>query len=280
MIKCAALILSAAVWPAMAVGQPASPGPFALERTGLDAGYRAMYNREFDQAHGVFAGWERAHPDDPMAPASDAAAYLFAEFDRLHILELEFFTHDHNFEGQKELSPDAERKKAFFAALDRAAETADRVLKSNPNDSRAGLASILVSGLRGDYEALIEKRNLAGLRDLKQARTEAEKLTAADPNCYDAYLAIGVENYLLSLRSGPMRMLLWMSGAQVNREVGLEKLTLTAEKGHFLQAYARLLLAVAALRQNQKDRARQLLSELSQAFPQNPLYSRELALIK
>jgi len=55
------------------------------EPTLLDAGYLQMYNLQFDQAHRTFAEWRRLHPDDPMGPASDAAAYLFTEFDRLHI---------------------------------------------------------------------------------------------------------------------------------------------------------------------------------------------------
>ena len=255
-------------------------GPLSLGDAGLDAGYRAMYNRQFERAHIIFADWGRAHADDPMAPVSDAAAYLFSEFDRLHILEVEFFTNDKSFQHQKQLSPDPATKSAFFAALDRAGAAAERALKSNPKDSNARLAKILALGLRGDYEALIEKRNIAGLKDMKQSRGEAETLTADDPNCYDAYLAVGVENYLLSLRAAPVRLVLWMSGAETNKELGLQKLRLTAEKGHYLQAYARLLLAVAALRDNQKDRARQLLSELAQAFPENPLYRRELSLIK
>ena len=254
-------------------------GQLNLGTQGLDAGYRAMYNREFDEAHAIFAAWERAHPDDPIAPVSDAAAYLFSEFDRLHILEIEFFTNDKSFENQKQLSPDSQRKAELFAALDRTGVLADRALAVDPKDKNATLAKILQLGLRGDYEALIEKRNFAGLRDMKQARMAAERLTAADPTCYDAYLAVGVENYLLSLRAAPIRWLLKVGGAETDRDSGLAKLQLTAEKGHFLQAYARLLLAVAALRDNHKSEARQLLSDLAETFPGNPLYGRELALI-
>ena len=57
-----------------------------LTSSGLDQGYRQMYNLEFADAHNTFAGWKQAHPEDPMGPVSNAAAYLFAEFDRLHTL--------------------------------------------------------------------------------------------------------------------------------------------------------------------------------------------------
>jgi hypothetical protein len=41
--------------------------------------------------------------------------------------------------------------------------------------------------------------------------------------------------------------------------------------------YARLLLAVAALRDHNQERARALLEDLSREFPHNHLYSQELA---
>ena len=52
---------------------------------------------------------------------------------------------------------------------------------------------------------------------------------------------------------------------------------LTAEKGHYLEPFARLLLAVAALRDKDKNKARELLAGLAREFPKNGLYARELA---
>jgi hypothetical protein len=93
---------------------------------------------------------------------------------------------------------------------------------------------------------------------------------------YDAYLGPGVENYLLSLKGAPMRALLRITGSQVDREKGLEKLRLTAEHGHYLEPFAKLLLAVAALRDGNRALAKDLFSGLHDRFPNNPLYLREL----
>jgi hypothetical protein len=236
-----------------------------------------MYNLQFDAAHRAFSDWQASHPEDPLGAASDAAAYLFTEFNRLHILESEFFINDKNFTNEKRLLPDAATKQRFEAALQKAKALADAALAHNPSDSNALLATIMVFGLRGDYAALIEKRNMAGLSDLKQGRAIAQRLLAADPSCYDAYLAVGVENYLLSLKPAPVRWFLALSGAQVDRAKGLADLRITADKGHYLQPYARLLLAVAALRDHDRAGARELLAGLARQFPLNPLYARELA---
>ena len=243
------------------------------EATLLDAGYRHMYNLRFSEAHAIFAEWERQHPEDPMGPASDAAAYLFTEFDRLHILQSEFFVHDEHFYTDRTLTPDPVLKKKFEAALDKATEMA----AAAPEEPNARFAAVLCHGLESDYLALIEKRYLAAFREMKIARGLAEKLLAENPEYYDAWIAIGVENYMLGLKPAPLRWLLKLGGGLTDRALGLEKLRVTAQKGRYLQPFARLLLAVAALRDHQTQRARELLAGLTREFPDNPLYSRELA---
>lgn len=238
-----------------------------------------MYNLQFPNAHQEFAQWQNLHPQDPLGPVSDATAYLFSELERLHILETEFFTNDKNFENQKPLTPDENAKRSFYAQLEKARVLANNSLSRDPNDENARFANILALGLRGDYLALVEKRNLAGLSYIKQARMEAEALLKIDSSFFDAYVAIGVENYLLSLRAAPVRWVLQLSGAQTDKSTGLKDLRIAAEKGHYLQPFARLLLAIAALRDQDRNTARVLLQGLVRQFPNNRLYARELAKI-
>jgi hypothetical protein len=138
----------------------------------------------------------------------------------------------------------------------------------------------LTLGLRADYEALIERRDFDALKVIKSSRATAEKLLMIQPNYYDAYLAIGVENYLFSLKPAPMRWILQAGGAQTDHDRGVEDLRLTAEKGGYLNPYARLLLAVAALRDKDVPKARDLLSALTREFPHNRLYAQELAQLR
>jgi hypothetical protein len=162
-------------------------------------------------------------------------------------------------------------------ALARSSQRAEAALGRSPSDRNALLAKVLNLGLEADYLAMVEKRNMAAVSRAKRAGQMAEALLKVAPDCYDAYLAMGIENYLLGLKPAPVRWLLRLYGAQTNKGEGLRQLELTAEKGHYLLPYARLLLAVAALRDNQRDRARELLSNLAQEFPNNSLYRKELA---
>jgi hypothetical protein len=242
----------------------------------LDLGFRQMYNLQFEEAHRTFKGWEQLHPDDPLGPASDAAAYLFSEFDRLGVLQWELFLDDEKFKQSKRLAPDPVTKIAFDASVTLSEQVADRALARSPQDGNALLAKVMDLGLRSDYLALIEKRYLASVGDMKRAGLLAQQLLALDPTCYDANLAIGVENYILGLKPAPLRWVLRMYGAQTDKNQGIQKLRLTAEKGHYLLPFAQLLLAVAALRDKNSNQARQLLAGLVQQFPNNTLYRREL----
>jgi len=242
----------------------------------LDLGFRQMYNLQFEDAHRTFKGWEQLHPDDPLGPASDAAAYLFSEFDRLGVLQWELFLDDEKFKRSNKLAPDPVTKRAFDASVTLSEQVADRVLERSPRDGNALLAKVMDLGLRSDYLALIEKRYLASVGDMKRAGVLAQQLLALDPTCYDANLAIGVENYILGLKPAPVRWVLRMYGAQTDKDQGIQKLRLTAEKGHYLLPFAQLLLAVAALRDKNSNQARELLAGLVRQFPNNTLYRREL----
>src|SRR5271163_3541054 len=258
---------------------PAEPA-IAAQATLLDTGFRQMYDLQFDSAHETFHEWMRLHPEDPMGPAADAAGYLFSELDRLHILQSEFFLHDDAFANRKKPVADAGLKVKFDAALGQAEQLANRALQQDPQNQNAQFSALLRLGLHSDYLALIEKRYLASLSEVKSGRAIAEKLIAANPNYADAYLAIGVENYLLSLKPAPLRWLLRAGGAETDRERGIQNLELTAERGHYLLPYARVLLAVAALRDKNVGRARELLEALTKEFPHNQLYAQELARLR
>jgi hypothetical protein len=260
----------------LALASPGKGGSMLSSATPLDLGFRQMYDLQFEEAHKTFNGWEQSHPDDPMGPTSDAAAYLFSELDRLGVLQTEWFLDNERFMHRKKLDPDPTVRRAFDDALVRSERVADGVLARSPRDENALLAKVMDRGLRSDYLALIDKRDLASLGYMKSAGILAEKLLAVDPSCYDAYLAVGVENYILGLKPAPVRWLLRIYGAETDKDQGIGKLRLTAEKGHYLLPFAKLLLAVAALRDKNPKQAKEQLAGLAREFPNNALYRREL----
>lgn len=266
----ASLVLTLAIPASTSAADIPSP------QLSLDQGFHLLYQLDFPGAHNVFAAWQQQHPADPLGPASDAAGLLFSEFNRLGVLESQFFENDRTFDARKKLDPDPAIRDRLNAALDLAEKRAKVRLAENPTDHEALFAMTLTSGLRADYAALIEKHNLASLHYTRDATVWSKQLLAVDPNCYDAHLATGVSQYIIGSMAAPVRWLVRIGGVSGDKKAGIQELQVTAQKGHYLAPFARILLAIAYVRENDKPHAREVLVSLRQDFPQNPLFAHEI----
>ena len=256
-----------------------SAADIPVVRPSLEQGFQLLYNLDFGRAHEEFISWEQEHPQDPLGPTCDAAGLLFSEFHRLGVLEGQFYEDDKTFGSRKKLDPDPAVRDRFSATLDHAENIANVRLAKDAKDRDALFAMTLASGLRADYAALVEKRNLASLHYTKLANDWAGQLLAVDPDCYDAHLATGVNNYIVGSMAAPVRWFLRLGGVAGDKERGIAQLQLTAERGHFLAPFARIMLAIAFKREKDSARARQMLDSLREEFPGNPLFAREIARI-
>jgi hypothetical protein len=249
--------------------------PPNLQDNPLDRGYGDLYNLDFAGAHLQFSLWMQAHPQDPLGASSDAAAYLFGEFDRMGVIDVQLFADQSRFDSRGKLTPDPIVRKAFEDRSDQANRLADAALTRNPKDANALYAKTLVCGMRSNYALMIDKHDVEALSYSKQATALSKQALAIDPTMYDAYLASGVENYMLSLKFAPLRWLLSLTGAGTDRAEGIRLLQITAAQGHYLAPFARMMLAVAAIRDGHPQQARDILTALSIEFPRNSLYVRE-----
>jgi hypothetical protein len=270
---------SASLCAAAANDAEASAQPAVLPSPLLDTGFRQLYELNFRGARRDFHSYQAAQPQDPLGIAAEAASYLFEQFNAKGIFTSEFFVNDAKFLHGADGSPAQNRNEAFLSANSRARQMAVKQLKERPNDAHALLVLTMTDGMEANYDALIIKKQMAGLSLTRQAESEAGKLLAMDPSAEDAYLALGASNYIIGCLPGYKRAFLWIGGIHGDRARGIEQMQRAADRGHYLQPFAKIMLALAYEREHRMDRARPLLADLASEFPQNPLYARELALI-
>lgn len=245
--------------------------------TALDRGFLGLYNLDFTGAQKDFSSWEALHPDDPVGPVSEAAGYLFSEFNRLGVLESQFFENDDAFIARSKPNPDPVVRGRFQAALERAQALAHTRLNKDSKDRDALFALTLASGLQADYAALIDKKNLASLHFTKEASAWAQQLLAICDDCSDVLVATGFSKYIIGSMSAPARWLLRMGGLPGDKQGGIADLQLTAKHGRYLAPFARILLAIAYVRDKDRLRALELLTSLRTQFPGNTLFPREIS---
>jgi hypothetical protein len=245
----------------------------------LETGFRHLYELNFTSAREEFVSYQQLTPDDPMGKAAEAASYLFDEFNEKGVFTSEFFLNDQKFLKGVPGSPEENRNKDFEDANNAAREQARTRLKANPRDPRALLVLTMTDGMESDYDALIVRKQLAAVSLTKQAEGEATTLLQIDPNAQDAYVALGAGHYIIGCLPGFKRAFLWVGGIHGDKELGMHQEEIAAYHAHYFQPFAKILLALAYEREKQPDQARVLLTQLSQEFPENPLFQKELALL-
>lgn len=254
-----------------------APGETTL--TGLDLGFRLLYDLRFAEARNLFGEWQRERPPDPMGYTAEAASYLFEEFAQQGVLSSEFFLDDTRLLGGIAGKGDEGRRSAFLAASRRAREVATHALASKRGDANALLSLTMTTGMLANYASLIDKRQLESLRLIRETEGYGTRLLAVAPNAADGYVALGAARYLVGCLPRYKRALLWVGGITGDREKGMNQLALAASRGRYLRPYAKALLFLASLREGQTARARTLIEELTAEFPASPLFARERAKI-
>jgi hypothetical protein len=246
----------------------------------LESGFRNLYELDFQSGRDKFIEYQKTHPEDPMGKAAEAASYLFEQLNEKGVLTSNFFLNDSKFLNGIDGDPSQNRNPKFLEANEQAREMAKQRLQANPRDPQGLLVLTMTDGMEADYDAIIERKHIASLSLIKQAEAEANIALSSDPNAQDAYVALGVGNYIIGSLPGFKRAFLWMGGIHGDRQRGLEQLQSAADNGHYLRPFAKILLALASEREHQRDKARTLLTDLSLQFPSNPLFAKELALLQ
>lgn len=257
---------------------PSSPTtPAFVSNPELEKGFHNLYEQKFGDARQIFQEWSNQNPSEPFGQICIAASFLFEEFYLQNVLTSEYFLDDKRFIGGINGIPDSTRIKNFQDSVARARKLAFDRLKNNPRDPEGLYALTLSAGMESDADSMLLKKHLDALKRLKEANSNAEMLLADHPDAYDAYVAVGVANYVIGSLSGATRFLLRFGGIHGDKRLGMEQVEKTADKGHYLKPFAQILLALSSRREKQDEHARQYLKALTEEFPGNAVYIAEYA---
>src|SRR5713101_2517966 len=243
----------------------------------LMSGFHQLYEQKFQQARETFNDWHSNHPEEPLGEVALAASFLFEEMYRQGVLTSDFFLNEKKFLHGIDGKPDPERMSHFREALAQARQLARERQKTNPKDPEALFALALAAGMESDADSILEKKQLEALKRMKEANEHAKQLLARHPDATDAYIAMGIANYIIGSLNPGFRFALWFGGIHGDKKLGMEQVRKTAENGRYLRPFGKIMLALAARREKQNALAQKLLRELSEEFPSNDLFASEYA---
>lgn len=161
-------------------------------------------------------------------------------------------------------------------AYDAAIKQAREKLKESPDSPEWQLAL----GMSQFYAA----RSHVGLKEIistyklaRAGRDTLRELIKTHPDSYDAYVVLGMYEYLAGSIPRSLKWLAYLFDISGQRDTGINYLRLTVEKAPLMSAEgARLLIAAAAIQPQYVDNACQYIPLARQSlklFPQNPHFS-------
>jgi tetratricopeptide (TPR) repeat protein len=280
--------LVAACLSILATGRPAAqdvPAPgLAPERPAPVVDIRAenerklyvafdyLYDLDFDPAMQVFAEVAAAEPRSAAVAAFWSCALLYQMLAEQGSLQSQLFVTNEFLENPP--PPVDPALDARYVRVRTEAETrAERRLQTNADDVDALFAQGLAYGNTANYLAGIKGQYFRALRVIERAYDIHKRLRRMRPDIHDTGIVLGVREYVLGTLPRGIRILLLFMG---DRERGLEYLRDTAGHGEFLGPYAKVLLAMASIRDHDLMTATSLAEQLIAHYPRNPLLRIEL----
>ncbi|MDX6769188.1 MAG: hypothetical protein SF051_06620 [Elusimicrobiota bacterium] len=168
---------------------------------------------------------------------------------------------------------DPSQLKHFEAKVDKAAQVAERWLKTHPRDADALMVLGSAHGISSRL-ALVRRDWLDAFSHGRKAMKSVRAAQKADPELWDAYLGTGMFDYYVDTIP---RFAGWLAKVMLggDRARGLKQIKIAAEKGHYAKTAAQLILVEVYTEDNFGGRnppeAVRLMTGIRAKYPDSPM---------
>lgn len=232
-------------------------------------GFTEIYNLDYDEAATTFAALRREHPQHPAPPLYTAAVIWLRELFERQELDLDRFITPGYFSQPTERQMAVAHRQAFFSSLEESRKLCQDVLSrdSRHQDARYFLGS--AHGILGSFAITIDRSVRQAFSHGKQAYRYHHALIQEDPQYYDAYMSVGLYEYIVDNIPWYIKWLAILIGYRGSEERGFQYLGLAAEKGRFVADDARLLQMVLYVHEGRNAQALENARRLHQKYPRS-----------
>jgi tetratricopeptide (TPR) repeat protein len=243
------------------------------------AGFTALYNVDYEQAQNTFEKIVSLDPEHPAGYLYQAINIWFRITYNSRRLHTALYSNS-DFESDLVKGPaqvEEKLEKQFYSLLETSRQKAEARLKKNKKDIEALYLTAAAYSTQAGYEATISDKYFAALRNSSKAIDLNKKVLKLDPNFVDAYLTVGIYDYVVANLPLAFRMMGSVFGLRGNRTRGIASLERVAREGRYSSDDARLVLATIYQREKRYDDSIKMLQELQDRYPKNCLPQLEMA---
>ncbi len=239
-----------------------------------------LRNLEYEAAKEQFHLWLGQHPGDLQAWNYLGITILYEEMFRCGVLESKIYGEGGEAFKPSKVPVTPEFQQGLFSVLDQVQRVSDERLKQNPADQEALYWSGVGHGTRATYHFALRKEYKQALHEATDAYNRHRDLLKLDPGYVDAYLVVGMNNYIVGSLPWYIKLMAALTGRHGDRAEGLRQVRRVSEQGHYARDDARLMLAVLYQRETMYGDALRLYQQMADSFPRNYLLVQEVAALR
>jgi tetratricopeptide (TPR) repeat protein len=240
-------------------------------------GFASIYNMDYGEARKTFASLEAQYPYHPAPPLYLASILWLEEMLHRQDLDLDRFVSASYFSHKTAQTMPAEERASFFEYLKKSELLANKILAKNRADKDGRYFLATVYGLRSSFAITIDHSLREAFSNGNKAYSGCRQLIEEDPNYYDAYLTVGIYEYVVGSIPWYLKWMAYVIGAHGNKKDGMEHLALASEKGQYIKNEAKLVEMVLDVREHKYSEGSALARLLADRFPRNFLFPLNIA---
>ena len=263
------------------IGSALPPDVMELRREGSEA----MFNIDYKTAVEKFEEIRKRLPQHPAGDLYLATALWLRYLNQSRRLQTGLYSSGSNFyagadKAREETEGDAVDAGVDRAFRDRMAQAKTKALAlvaKNKNDPHALYFLGSIYGVMAGYEASTARKFFSAMRNGSRSVDAHEKTLKLKPDYYDAYLTVGLYDYIVGSLPFGYKTLATLVGVRGNKARGITRLQTIVEKNSSSADDARVMLLAVYRNERRENDALGLLEQLSSKYPKNYLLKLEIA---
>jgi len=214
----------------------------------ITEGIASVYQIDFPSALSKFQEAKKLAPNDLRGPFFESTVYFWKTL---------FTKNRSDYEHYLNLS-DALVKKC------------ENVVDKNENDLDAQFYMGWTYTIRAFIVYMMDQKFLQAANDIKSGNNALKFVVEKNPNYYDAYLGLGIFNYMTSMIPKKLQWLTTILGYSGDRDEGKKQLMLASDKGTYTSNEAKFYLTLLTWREENYSVAENYATQLKNSFPESP----------
>ncbi len=266
---------------AATVSSALTPEAIQLRREGTES----MYNIDYATARTKFEEIRKLLPQHPAGDIYLATVIWLEHLNKSRRLQTGLYSDDSSFYAGAENAKEETEGDAVDPAVDRAfrdrmaqAKTkALALVAKNKNDADALYFLGSYYGVMAGYEASTARKFFSAMRNGSRCVDAHEKVLKLKPDYFDAYLSVGMYDYIVGNLPFAYKAFAAIAGIRGNKQRGITKLQTLVEKETATSDDARVMLLAIFKNEKRQTDALPLLQALNGKYPNSYLLRLETA---